>query len=147
GKLKWADLIAPAIRYAKEGFAVNAYLHEAIARRQRIAHFTGPLAELLAPGGKPLGEGAMVKNPELGTVLDRIAQKGPDGFYKGETAAAIVDVMKREGGLITAKDLESYQAVWREPLHFEYRGKKFVTMPPPSSGGVVLAMTANMLRS
>jgi len=147
GKKKWKDLIAPAIAYANDGYPVTPYLHDAIERRARNAPLTGAAGALFAPGGKPLAVGATVKNPELGKVLERVAAKGPDGFYKGETAAAIVAVENQEGGLITAKDLESYKPVWREPLRFEYRGKKFMTMPPPSSGGVVLAMTANMLRA
>jgi gamma-glutamyltranspeptidase/glutathione hydrolase len=147
GKKKWANLIAPAIRYARDGYRVNAYLARAIAMRQKSPlGMTGAFAEMFAPGGKPLEPGAVVRNPELAVVLERIAANGPDGFYKGETAAAIVDVMKKEGGLITAGDLAGYKPIWREPIRFSYRGKTFMTMPPPSSGGVVLAMTANMLR-
>ena len=146
GTKKWADLIAPAIAYAKDGFRVDPLLAKGIAMHQRYAPFPAPAADLFAPGGKPLVEGATLKNAELATALERIAQKGPDGFYKGETAAAIVDAMKQGGGLITADDLAHYKAIWREPLHVSYRGKKLYTAPPPSSGGVVIAMTANMLR-
>jgi gamma-glutamyltranspeptidase/glutathione hydrolase len=145
GSKKWADLIAPAIGYAKDGFAVDAGLARGLRMRQKMAPMTGMFGEIYAPGGTPLAEGAIVKNPALATVLERIAQKGPDGFYKGDTATAIVDAMK-DGGLITAKDLAGYKPIWREPLHVMYRGKKLYTMPPPSSGGVVIAMTANMLR-
>jgi gamma-glutamyltranspeptidase/glutathione hydrolase len=146
GSKKWAALIAPAIALAKDGWKVQPYLHEAAKRRMSSPlGMDGELAAMLAPGGKPVEAGALVKNPELGAVLERIAKKGPDGFYKGETAAAIVAVMKKDGGLITAKDLAGYKAIWREPLRFTYRGKAFTTMPPPSSGGVVLAMTAHML--
>jgi gamma-glutamyltranspeptidase/glutathione hydrolase len=147
GTKKWAALLAPAIAYAKDGYKIDAYLARSIAARHKGLGMTGALAELFAPGGKPLEEGSIVRSPELAVVLQRIAAKGPDGFYKGETAAAIVDVMKREGGLISAKDLASYKPIWREPIRFSYRGKAFMTMPPPSSGGIVLAMTANMLRT
>ncbi len=147
GTKKWAALLAPAIAYAKDGYQIDAYLARSIANRIKGLGMTGALADMFAPGGKPLAEGDIVKSPELGAVLERIAAKGPDGFYKGETAAAIASVMKQEGGLITAKDLAGYKAIWREPIHFTYRGKSFLTMPPPSSGGVVLAMTANMLRA
>jgi gamma-glutamyltranspeptidase/glutathione hydrolase len=146
GKKKWADLIAPAIGYAKDGYPVTPYLARAIASRHARAPLTGAFGERFAPGGKPLDVGAVVKSPELAVVLERIAKQGPAGFYKGTTAAAIAQVMKKEGGLITAKDLAGYKAIWREPVRFSYRGKTFMTMPPPSSGGVVLAMTANMLR-
>src|SRR5262249_14418504 len=72
---------------------------------------------------------------------------GTDGFYKGETASAIVGEMTKGGGLITAADLEGYKVQWRTPITFDYRGRTLTTMPLPSSGGIVLAMTANMLRA
>ena len=147
GKKKWAELVAPAIKYAKDGYQVTPYLTDAISRRHKAAPFTGALADMLVPGGKPVEAGTLVKNPELAIVLERIAAKGPAGFYKGETAAALVDAMKKDGGLITAQDLANYKPIWREPIRFTYRGKTLMTMPPPSSGGVVLAMTANMLRA
>jgi gamma-glutamyltranspeptidase / glutathione hydrolase len=103
-------------------------------------------APLWWPNGKPRETGELVKNPELAAVLQRIAAKGKDGFYTGETADAIVAEMKRGGGLITSADLAGYKAMWRDPLIFTYRGKTLVTMPPPSSGGVVIAMTAHMLK-
>jgi gamma-glutamyltranspeptidase/glutathione hydrolase len=146
GKAKWADLVAPAIKYAKEGFTVEPKLHESLVwigtrRAKQLA-----TAPLWWPNGKPREVGEVVKNPEFAAVLERIAAKGKDGFYTGETADAIVAEMKRGDGLITAADLAGYQAVWRDPLIFQYRGKTLVTMPPPSSGGVVIAMTANMLK-
>jgi gamma-glutamyltranspeptidase / glutathione hydrolase len=146
GTKKWADLMSPAIKLATEGYKVTPYLARAIGFRQKVSPMTGELGDMFVPGGKPLDVGALVKNPKLAVVLERIAKSGPDGFYKGETAKLIVDAMK-DGGLITAKDLSGYKALWREPLRFTYRGKKLATMPPPSSGGVVLAMTANMLRN
>jgi gamma-glutamyltranspeptidase/glutathione hydrolase len=87
-----------------------------------------------------------VKQPDLAKTLERIRDHGPDGFYKGETAKLIADDMKANGGIITAADLEKYKVVWREPLRFSYRGRSVVSMPPPSSGGIVMAMTAGMLR-
>jgi gamma-glutamyltranspeptidase/glutathione hydrolase len=147
GTKKWKDLIAPAIKYARDGYKVPPYLEGAVVRRQAVMPMTGALADMLVPGGKPVVEGDLVKNPELAVVLEQIAAKGPDAFYKGAFATALVDVMNKEGGLITAKDLAGYKPIWREPLRFSYRGKQMMTMPPPSSGGVVLAMTANMLRN
>ncbi|MBA3821120.1 MAG: gamma-glutamyltransferase, partial [Deltaproteobacteria bacterium] len=148
GKLKWAALVAPAIALARDGFPVNAYLANALASPRsgaRMIKFPATAA-LWFPGGKPVTEGTVVKLPELATTLERIAKSGPDGFYKGPTAQAIVDEMKRGGGLITAADLAGYQPVWRDPLRTTYRGYSITTMPPPSSGGIVLSMTAGMLR-
>lgn len=146
GKKPWKDVVAPAIALAKNGYAVDRFLADDIKRRQTALGLTGEFAARFTPNGAPLAEGATVLNPELAIVLERIAAKGPDGFYKGETAKAIAAGMKAAGGLITEKDLAAYKAVWRAPIVFTYRGKKVATMPPPSSGGVVLAMTANMLR-
>jgi gamma-glutamyltranspeptidase/glutathione hydrolase len=146
GKAKWADLIAPAIKLAREGFAVDEHLHRSLVRvlKDRGSITT---AQLWWPGGKPVEVGTVVKNPELAIVLERIATLGPDGFYKGDTAKAIVAEMEHGKGIITAADLAAYKAVWREPLRSTYRGKKLITMPPPSSGGIVLTMTANMLKN
>lgn len=146
GTRKWKDLIAPAIALAKNGYQVGPYLDRAIKSRQATLGFSGALAEMFTPGGVPLALGATVKNPQLAEVLELVAAKGPDGFYKGTVAKAIETAMAREGGLITRKDLASYKVVWRTPIAVSYRGKKLYTMPPPSSGGIVLAMTANMLR-
>jgi gamma-glutamyltranspeptidase/glutathione hydrolase len=145
GKVKWADVIAPAIALAKDGFAVPEHLHESLVRVLKMRGDRISSAPLWWPDGKPLATGTVVKNPELVTVLERIAAKGPDGFYKGETAAAILAEMQKGKGLITAADLAGYKAVWRDPIYGKYRGKKVIAMPPPSSGGIVVAMTANML--
>jgi gamma-glutamyltranspeptidase/glutathione hydrolase len=112
-----------------------------------MAPFQGDLAAIYYPNGKAAEIGSTVKNPALADALQRIADKGSAGFYKGETAKAIATAMKDHGGLITEKDLAGYRAVWREPLKYSYRGKTLYTMPLPSSGGIVLAMTANMLRN
>jgi gamma-glutamyltranspeptidase/glutathione hydrolase len=146
GKKKWADVIAPAIELAKTGYQVSPYLASVLARRASMGPLTGEFAARFAPNGKTLEAGATVTNPELAVVLERIAKKGPDGFYKGDTAKAIATAMKTDGGLITEKDLASYKVQWRKPLTFGYRTKWLATMPPPSSGGIVLAMTANMLK-
>ena len=145
GKKPWKELVAPAIALARDGFEVDEKLHQSIADVGALLVRSPATAAIWAPGRVPRAKGAKVAIPELATVLDRIAEHGPDGFYKGETAAAIVAEMKAGGGLITADDLAKYTVVWREPLRFGYRGYSLVSMPPPSSGGIVLAMTAGLL--
>ena len=146
GKKPWKDVVTPAVKLARDGFAIDAVLAKSIeARADLLAKYPGSLAIWL-PNRVAHAAGATVKIPELATTLQRIADKGADGFYKGETAAAIVAEMKRGGGIMTAKDLADYKPVWRDPLRFEYRGHSIVSMPPPSSGGIVLAMTAGMLK-
>jgi gamma-glutamyltranspeptidase/glutathione hydrolase len=146
GSKPWKDLVAPAIALARDGFAVDGFLHASIEARKELLGSVPATAALWMPNGKPRETGEVVKIPELQATLERIADKGPDGFYTGPTADALVAEMKRGGGIITADDLKKYKVEWREPLGFDYRGRHVVTMPLPSSGGVVFAMSANMLR-
>jgi gamma-glutamyltranspeptidase/glutathione hydrolase len=145
GRKPWKELLAPAIALASGGFEVDDKLHESIVSLAMLLVKSPATAAIWLPNRVPRAKGDKVTIPELATVLGRIAERGPDGFYKGETAAAIVAEMKAGGGLITAEDLASYSVVWRDPLRFSYRGYSVIAMPPPSSGGVVLAMTAGML--
>ncbi len=147
GKKPWKELLEPAIALARDGFTINKRLAEAIERRApRLLEFPATGA-IWVPNRIPRAEGTTVAIPELAVALERIRDQGPDGFYKGETAAAIVKEMKAGGGLITAADLAGYKAEWRDPLKVSYRGHTLYTMPPPSSGGIVIGMTAGMLRA
>jgi gamma-glutamyltranspeptidase/glutathione hydrolase len=145
GKLPWKALVAPAIALARDGFEVDERLHQSIAQLAPMLSKHPKTAAIWLPDRAPVATGDKVAIPELAATLERIAARGADGFYKGETAAAIVAEMKSGGGIITADDLAKYRPVWREPLRFAYRGYALASMPPPSSGGIVLAMTAGML--
>lgn len=147
GKKPWKDLVLPAVVLARDGFVVDKFLAAGFgsARLRELLQRSPASAAIWLPGGAPVKEGDTVKIPELATALQRIADKGRAGFYRGETAALIVAEMKRGEGLITAADLAAYKPVWREPLRFGYRGNTIVSMPLPSSGGIVLAMTAGLL--
>jgi gamma-glutamyltranspeptidase/glutathione hydrolase len=145
GVLPWKTLVEPAIALARDGFIVDAELAASVAdAAPRLAKFSASAA-LFLPDGKPIANGSRFRNPELATVLQRIADNGPDGFYRGETARLIAEEMKRGGGLITEADLAQYQAKWREPVQFDYRGHRVISMPPASSGGITLALIANIL--
>ena len=147
GSKPWADLVQPAIRLAEEGFVVDDYAATVIKEEaERLARYPASAA-LYLPGGKPLASGARLKNPQLARSLRRIAEQGRDGFYKGETAGLILAEMKRGKGIITAQDLEGYEPKWRAPIAFEYRGHEVISMPPPSSGGLTLALIAGQLSS
>jgi gamma-glutamyltranspeptidase/glutathione hydrolase len=89
--------------------------------------------------------GDLLKQPDLARTLQRIARRGPAGFYEGETAAQIEREMRRGGGLITRADLKAYRAVRREPLRGTYRGYEVLSAPPPSSGGTALLQMLNVL--
>lgn len=143
----WGDLIAPAIKLAEEGFIVPPSLAETLKDDFMIDRMRANAASaaLFYPGGIPLSAGSLFKNPDLAAVLRRIADKGPPGFYEGPTAEAIATEMKRGGGIITLDDLKAYKAKWRDPVEFSYRGQKIISMPPPSSGGVTLAMICHIV--
>ena len=146
GKKPWKELVEPAIQLARDGFSIDEGTHQSIVLRAKDLLEYPKTGEIWVPGRVPRDTGAIVAIPQLAVALERIRDSGADGFYKGETAKAIADEMKAGGGLITMDDLAKYQAVWREPLRFTYRGRQLASMPPPSSGGIVLAMTAGMLK-
>jgi gamma-glutamyltranspeptidase/glutathione hydrolase len=147
GTKAWRDLVLPAIRLAEEGFIVDAALAKVIAGSQAKLSRYPASAALYLPGGAPLAEGAVLKNPELATTLKRIADQGPKGFYEGPTATLLVDEMQRGHGPMTAADLRGYRAKWRSVVTFEYRGHTVASMPPPSSGGVTLGMICGILKN
>ena len=147
GSRPLTDLVAPAIDFARGGFVVDERLAASVAGEQeRLARFPATAAWLL-PGGAPPAVGTRLANPDLARTLERIAAKGRDGFYTGETAALVAAEMRAGRGLVDEADLAAYRAVWREPIRFGYRGHEIIAMPPPSSGGVVLALIAGMLES
>ncbi|HEU0037500.1 MAG TPA: gamma-glutamyltransferase [Kofleriaceae bacterium] len=148
GKKPWKDVVAPAIVLARDGFSVDNVLAQSLARPRTEAKLVKfpATAAIWRPNNIPLGAGSHVTIPDLAATLQRIAERGADGFYKGPTAELIVAEMKAGNGLITAEDLAAYKAIWREPLRFAYRGRSLVSMPLPSSGAIVLAMTAGMMR-
>jgi gamma-glutamyltranspeptidase/glutathione hydrolase len=144
-KLSWADLLAPSIRLAEQGFVVDeAFRQGLVERADRLKKNPTSVALFLLHGAPP-DQGSTWKNLDLGKVLRRISEKGPAGFYQGKTAQALIAQMKHDHGLITQADLDRYQAKWRKPLEFNYRGAKLTAMPPPSSGGVTLAMICHIL--
>lgn len=139
GKLKWKQVLAPAIHYAQDGFTVDDQL---IARRDAAAkEFGGKTNFDLYFGGMKAGE--VFKQPDLAKTLQRISDKGAKGFYEGETAQLIARSMEGHG-LITARDLKDYKAVWRQPITASWNGYRVITAPPPSSGGVGLVQLLKM---
>ena len=141
GKLKWAEVVEPAVKLAEDGFPVS----EGLARRLNGVKSSN--AEFTRIFGKKDGwkAGDVLKQPDLAKTLKRIAEKGADGFYTGTTADLIAKEMTAGGGLITADDLKGYRAVEREPVAGTYRGYDVYAPPPPSSGGITLLLTLNML--
>jgi gamma-glutamyltranspeptidase/glutathione hydrolase len=146
GRLSLRTVMDPAIRLAVGGFMVDSAFNRSIAHAKTlIAGYGG--ADAFLPGGIPPVVGTMFVQAQLGETLSRIADLGADGFYRGPVADAIVAEMQRDGGLITAGDLEAYRVRRREVLSGTYRGYTLYTMPPSSSGGVTEIETLNILET
>jgi len=146
GKLDWASLVQPAIDLAN-GWELTAREARGLNgnRKVFIEYNTVRPDFFLSEEGSEWAAGDIVSIPELAKTLERIRDNGRDGFYKGETAKLIVAEMERGKGLITLEDLEQYEAVWRPPVTGDYRGYEFISMPPPSSGGIALAQLFNAI--
>ena len=145
GTLPLAVLAAPAVKLAAEGFPLDATLRVAIERGVNNLKRFADLGRVYMPNGEVPKEGELIRQPQLAATIKAIAQEGAEVFYRGWIAEAIVDMVKKEGGVMTLDDLKNYKAVWREPLVGSYRGRTVITMPPPSSGGVALLQMLNVV--
>ena len=146
GALDWADLVAPAVRLARDGIPITWKLHDDFkGRQERWEKYPSSAKIFLKGDGFFYEPGEKWVQQDLANTLERIQQHGKAGFYRGETASLIADFMKENGGIITLEDLEQYEAVEREPIRGSYRGYEIVSMPPPSSGGIALVQMLNIL--
>ncbi|MDX2167675.1 MAG: gamma-glutamyltransferase [Deltaproteobacteria bacterium] len=146
GRKSFAEVAAPAIALARDGFAVEAHLANAIARSLELIKARPPLAALLLrPDGTPMQVGDTLRQPQLAATLEAIAAHGPRAFYDGATAAAIADSVQAAGGVLTARDLAAYRAIWRQPIAAPFDGYQVYGMPPPSSGGGVIVTVLNQI--
>ena len=145
GRLPWRELVAPAVALARDGFVLSyARAASLAAVLPRMARYPASVAAF-SNRGQPHPPGARLRQADLAATLERIAARGPDGFYRGPTATLIAREMAEHGGLITEADLAAYEARVREPIRGTYRGHDVLSMPPPSSGGVTLVQMLNVL--
>ena len=148
GRKRLAEVIQPAIELAENGFPVNFVLAgSATSSRTNLYEAT---REVFRPGGVPVQQGQILKQPDLAKTLRLIAAKGPDVFYRGEIATAIVEAQRGTAnggkpGLMTLQDLKDYDVVIREPIMAEYRGYRVASMSPPSSGGLTMIQALKMI--
>ncbi|MER8461564.1 gamma-glutamyltransferase [Mesorhizobium sp. M1396] len=146
GKLSRQDLMAPAIGYAKDGFILNQGDAASFAgSADRLAKDPAAAAIFLKPGGKPYGIGERLIQPDLAASLAAISEKGPDAFYKGAIADAIVKASGAKGGILAKPDFEQYAVRELKPITCAYRGYEITSSPPPSSGGVIICEILNVL--
>jgi gamma-glutamyltranspeptidase/glutathione hydrolase len=145
GKLTLAQVMAPAIELAENGFVVSDnFEHVLGAGRKVLDHFPESV-RIFTKNGQPYLAGDRLVQKDLAKTLRLIAEKGPDAFYRGPIADLIVAEMTRAGGLISKADLAAYKPAERTPITGTYRGYNIVAMPPPSSGGIALIQTLNIL--
>jgi gamma-glutamyltranspeptidase/glutathione hydrolase len=147
GRLPWQRLFEPAIRLAEQGFAVSPRLHRLIAVDPLLRRHAAAREYFFLADGSALPIGHRLRNPALAAVLRRIADEGPDAFYRGEVARDIVAAAAAAAlpGDLSEADLAAYRALEREPVCGAYRGYRVCGMPPPSSGGVAVLAILGML--
>lgn len=137
-------IIEPSIKLARKGFAISQEEADRLNQYkndfQKFNPFPNPFVR-----NKPWEKGDILKQEALAKTLERIKSHGRDGFYKGETAKHLVTTVQKSGGIISEKDLEAYQVVWRPPVETNYRSYRVVSMPPPSSGGIALAQLLELI--
>jgi gamma-glutamyltranspeptidase/glutathione hydrolase len=145
GTLSLSEVLQPTIRLAREGIDVSAKLSGMILDSlEKIQRFPAA-ASLYLPDGFPLEPGAVLRNEDLAATLEKIAAGGPDVFYRGDIASAIVAELKARGGVLELDDLESYRARLRRPAIGTYRGYEIVSASPPTGGGTSLIELLNIL--
>lgn len=146
GTMKMEQVIAPAIKLAKEGITVSPDLASSLAGlKRRISQWPSSKAIFFKADGSNFQIGDKLTQPELALSLELISKQGSKGFYEGDTAKKLVDAVTQAGGIMTLDDLKQYQAIERAPVTGEYRGYQVVSMPPPSSGGIHIIEMLNML--
>lgn len=146
GRLLWRDVVRPAIVLARSGFAVDAWLAYDLVKYQDKLLKSAGARRVFYPGGEPLREGDWLVQADLAATLEAFASQGPRGFYEGAVAGFLVAEMERgEPGVLDGEDLRDYASLWREPLRGWFQGMEVITMPPPSSGGLVLLQVLAIL--
>ena len=140
GKLPFSTILAPAIHYAENGFPVTELIandwRTMLPKLRKQSH----ARNTYLPNGNPMKVGEIFRNPDLGSSFRRIAEKGRAGFYEGPTADGILQLMKEEGGLMTAADLREFRPDWVDPISTDYRGWTVYEVPPNTQGIAALMM-------
>lgn len=144
-KITWSEIVEPSRRIAQNGFVLSHRLANLFKSYKETLNRYPESKRIFLNNGKFFEEGDRLVQPELAQTLARMQKSGAREFYEGETARLIAADMKANNGLITLEDLKNYQPRERVPLRGKYRGYEIITMPPPSSGGIVMLQTLNML--
>jgi len=142
GSLPMSEILKPVIELAEKGVVVTKHDESHLNSAHEALIKNNSSESLYA---KTYVAGNVIKNPQLAETLRRVAKNGRDEFYKGETGKTMIAYLKEKGGIITMKDLENYEAKWRDPIKFKYKELQITSMSPPSSGGICLAQIMKMI--
>lgn len=145
-KLSFGELIDPAIELAEKGFVISERDANAFNKLKNDFERFNTITPVFIKSS-PWKKGDTLIQANLANTLKRIKKEGKKGFYEGETARLIVEEMNRGGGYISYDDLKNYQAIWRDPYLFNYKGHTIISMPPPSSGGIMINQMLKMIES
>jgi len=145
GSARLADLAAPAAALARDGVVVNAQQAEVIHLLEWILRSTPECQTVYAPAGGLLNVGELWSDRDLGDTIERLGEEGSAPFYTGDIATAAIDWIGAHDGMLSAEDLRRYEAIERRPLRMSYRGRSVFTNPPPSAGGILLALALGRL--
>ena len=140
GRLPFSRLMEPAIRYAQEGFAVTEIIAAGWKSGETVFRDQPGFAELFLIDGKAPQKGDLFRNPKLAATLQRIAERGRDEFYRGETASAIAGFVQQHGGFLSTADLAAHRSDWIQPVSVNYRGYDVWELPPNGQGIAALQM-------
>ncbi|MBI6121092.1 gamma-glutamyltransferase [Salegentibacter maritimus] len=144
GTLPINEILEPVVALAKNGFVVTEKQSKTLAHYRELFLRENKDTILFARTYRP---GDTIKNPQLAKTLERIITNGRDEFYTGETGRKMIAYLRERGGVMNMEDLLKYQAHWREPVKLDYKDLKIISMPPPSSGGIVLGQILKMLET
>ena len=147
GRLSLARSLAPAIRYAREGFTVTEHYRRMAGMRLKTLNASPAAARIFLKEREVPPLGHIIRQPDLATTLEALAREGAAGFYRGEVAKKLIDGVNKAGGIWSQHDFDSFRVIEREPLRGNYRGMGIVSAPPPSSGGIALITMLNILES
>jgi gamma-glutamyltranspeptidase/glutathione hydrolase len=145
GRLSLEQTLAPAIRAAQQGFAVDEHYRRMAGFRQEALRASPDAQRIFLQDGAIPAKGSLIKQPDLATTLELIASQGGKGFYQGELAQKLVEGVQEAGGIWTLEDLKNYRLLKRKPVYGTYKGLKITAAAPPSSGGVALVQMLNIL--
>jgi len=147
GSLPLSQVLAPAIRYAREGFPVTTHYRRMAGFRLEVLRSSKPAAEIFLKDGDVPPLGHLIKQPDLANTLEALVRNGAAGFYRGEVASQMLKAVRKAGGIWQQQDFDNYAPVERQPIRGHYRGLTITSAAPPSSGGVALVSMLNILQN